>query len=197
MGLRFRHGNLEDVFMSGKAFLRSLALVIATVSLFSVRLAAQDAPSVAEAARRAREQKQNAAKPTRVITDDTLMPAPTPSMPAPPENSAAQSDSAAAPAGKPAESAEDEAKKKEEIEALKREIADKQQSVNLLQREISLAQDTFYSNPDHDHDKAGKEKLDFMQSDAKQQRAELAELQGKLADLAPAAETKSTEPSKP
>lgn len=185
--------------MSGKALLRSLALVIATVSLFSVRLAAQDAPSVAEAARRAREQKQNAAKPTRVITDDTLTPAPTPSMPAPPSpaNSTAQSDSAAAPAGKPAESAEDEAKKKEEIEVLKREIADKQQSVNLLQREISLAQDTFYSNPDHDHDKAGKEKLDFMQSDVKQQQAELAELQSKLADLAPAAETKSTEPSKP
>lgn len=185
--------------MSGKAFLRSVALVIAGVSLFSVRLAAQDAPSVAEAARRAREQKQNAPKPTHVITEDTLAPAPTPSSPAPPSaaNSTAQSDSAAAPAGKPTESAEEEAKKKQEIEALKREIADKQQSVNLMKREISLAQDTFYSNPDHDHDKSGKEKLDSMQSDAKQQQADLAELQGKLADLAPAAETKSTEPSKP
>jgi hypothetical protein len=184
--------------MPGKAFLRSLILVIAAASFFSVRLAAQDAPSVAEAARRTREQKQTAAKPARVVTDDTLTPAPVPSTPAPPApaNSTAPSDTAA-PAGKAAESAEDEAKKKEEIETLKQEIANKQQSVNLLQREISLAQDTFYSNPDHDRDKAGKEKLDSMQSDVKQQQADLAGLQAKLADLAPPAETKSTEPSKP
>jgi predicted RNase H-like nuclease (RuvC/YqgF family) len=183
--------------MPGNTILRSLTLVIAGVSFFSVGLAAQDAPSVAEAARRAREQKQTVAKPARVVTDDTLTPAPSTPASSSPADSTAQSDNPAAPASKPAESAEEEAKKKEEIEALKREIADKQQSVNLLQREIALAQDTFYSSPDHDRDKAGKEKLDAMQSDVKQQRAALAELQAKLADLAPPAETKPAGPSKP
>lgn len=183
--------------MPGNTILRSLALLIAAVGFLSVNLAAQDAPSVAEAARRAREQKQTAAKPARVVTDDTLTPAPSTPPSSSPADSTAQSDKAAAPASKPEESAEEEAKKKEEMEALKRGIVDKQQSVNLLQREIALAQDSFYANPDHDHDKAGKEKLDSMQSDMKQQQADLAELQAKLADLAPPAETKPAEPSKP
>jgi predicted RNase H-like nuclease (RuvC/YqgF family) len=184
--------------MSSKLILRGLALLIAVVFFHSLCLAAQDAPSVAEAARRARE-KQATSKPAKVITDDALTHAPTtPSATASPtpSSSAAQAENApAAPSGEQptAQSDEETAKKKGEIEALKREIADKQQSIKLLQREIALAQDTFYSNPNHEHDRAGNEKLDSMRSDVEQQQAALAELQAKLEALGPVPDSKSSE----
>ena len=63
--------------MSPKNILRSLALLFAAISFFSIRLAAQDdAPSVADAARQARQQKQDAAKPARVIDNDAIPPSP-------------------------------------------------------------------------------------------------------------------------
>jgi len=188
--------------MSAKMILRSLVLLIVGMSCSAIQLAAQDAPSVADAARRSREQKKETTKPAPVVDNDNLPPASAadssaPAAPAAPD-SAAQAQNAPASSDKKegASSSEDE-EKKEKIKALKQEIADKQQSINLLQREIALAQDSFYSNPDHDHDKAGKEKLDSMQSDLSQQQAELAELQAKLAELGPPAETKAPEPSQP
>lgn len=116
--------------MSPKIILRSLALLVLAFCLFSLRLAAQDdAPSVADAARRARQQKQDAAKPAHVIDNDAIPPSPSAS------GSSASSDSnAAAPAdntsaspaaAKPQANPADEAKKKEETETLKKEIADK------------------------------------------------------------------------
>ncbi|MGB9445743.1 MAG: hypothetical protein WBR26_12140, partial [Candidatus Acidiferrum sp.] len=64
--------------MSSKTVLRGLTLLLVTYACFSVRLAAQDdTTSVAEAARRARQQKQEAAKPARVIDNDNLAPSAT------------------------------------------------------------------------------------------------------------------------
>ena len=189
--------------MSRNLILRSLALILAAAPIFAARLAAQDAPSVAEAARRTRQQKQAAAKPVKVVDDDTLAPrraAPaTPPADAVPDSAAAPAENTSAPpdAKKPAADADDEAKKKAEIEALKQEIADKKHSANLLQREISLAQDTYYSNPDHEHDKAGKEKLDSMQADLQQQQADLADLQAKLAALGGSEDSKPAAPPQP
>jgi hypothetical protein len=185
--------------MSPKIILRSLALLLAAFCLFSFRLAAQDdAPSVADAARRARQQKQDAAKPAHVIDNDAIPPSPSVS------SSSASSDSnAAGPAGntsaaaaKPANPA-DEAKKKEETEALNKEIADKKEKINLQQREIALAQDSYYSNPDHEHDIAGKDKLNSMQADLTLAQSELADLQAKLAAAEPPADAKPAEPAKP
>ncbi len=194
--------------MSPKTFLRSLALLLAAFSFFAGRLAAQDQPSVAEAARRAREQKQAAPKPAHVIDNDTLAPSsaapktsledsaaqgasPSPSATPSDSNASDQQEKASAPqAGKGAGSTEDAAEKKAKIDALKQQIADKKESVDLQQREIALAQDTFYSNPDHEHDRDGKAKLDSMQTDLEQQKAELAELQAKLAELGGSADTK-------
>jgi len=188
--------------MSSKIIYRAFALFLVAFFFSSERLAAQDAPSVADAARQAREQKQASSKPAQVIDNDTLAPAPsaptTPakdsvstSAPAAPENGSAPA------ADKPAADSKEEGEKKAKIDALKQEIADKQRSVNLQQREIALAQNTYYSNPDHDHDKTGREKLESMQSDLKDQQGQLAELQAKLAELAPQADAKSPEPSKP
>lgn len=62
--------------MRHKIFSRTFLLLLAAGSIFCLHLTAQEpsAPSVAEAARKAREQKQSAAKPAKVITDDTLHP---------------------------------------------------------------------------------------------------------------------------
>lgn len=194
--------------MSPKTFLRCLALLLAAFSFFAGRLAAQDQPSVAEAARRAREQKQAAPKPARVIDNDSLPPSHSvpanpaadsaateanPATPASPSDSnatAAPENASAAQAEKVTESAEDAAEKKAKIDALKQQITDKKGKVDLQQREIALAQDSFYSNPDHEHDRAGKAKLDSMQADLEQQKTELAELQAKLAELGDSADTK-------
>lgn len=188
--------------MSGKIILRSLALLVAAISFSAIRLAAQDQPSVADAARRSREQKKDTSKPSQVITNDTLPPNPAadssaPAAPAAPDSAAQAKNASASSDKKEAGDSSEDAEKKEKIKALKQEIADKQQSINLLQREIALAQDSFFSNPDHGHDKAGKEKLDSMQSDVKQQQAELAEIQAKLAELGPEPDTKSPETPKP
>jgi len=189
--------------MSSKIIYRAFALFLVAFFFSSSHLAAQDAPSVADAARQAREQKQASSKPAQVIDNDTLAPAP--SAPTTPTKESGPTSAPAAPengptppaADKPAADSKEEAEKKVKIDALKQEIADKQRSVNLQQREIALAQETYYSNPDHDRDKTGKEKLDSMQSDLKEQQGQLAELQAKLAELAPQANAKSPEPTKP
>jgi hypothetical protein len=200
--------------MSGNMILRSLALFVAAVSVSSVRLAAQDQQSVADAARQARQQKQAAAKPAHVVDNDSIPPAPIASTaPSEAASSASASSEANPPApgapstsdlaGKaetpqetPADKEAEEARKKAEIETLKQQIADKQKIVDLQRREIALSQDSYYSNPDHEHDTSGKQKLDSMQSDLKQQQDELVALRAKLGDLAPQAVAKSPEPEK-
>jgi hypothetical protein len=165
--------------------------------------------SVAEAARKAREQKKTAAKPSTVITNDTLKPATpatvqnavaaTESMPG---TSATASTDATAAASGPAETAEpanktseaEAAKKKAEIEALKLQVADKAKEVDLQQRELSLANESYYSRPDFSKDPDGKAKLDAMQSDLAQKKDELAQLKAKLKALAPDSDQKPAAP---
>jgi hypothetical protein len=188
--------------MSSKMILRSFAALFAGFCLAIPLFAQQDdAPSVAEAARRARQQKQDAAKPAHVIDNDAIPPAPAASMGTPlsaanPSDSTGKSpDRAAAPKSE-AEKADDD-KKKADIEALKQEIADKLAKVNLQQREITLAEDSYLSNPDHEHDKAGKENLDSMQADLTQLQAELTRLRAKLGALGAPADEKTPETPKP
>ena len=164
--------------------------------------------SVAEAARKAREQKKTAAKPSTVITNDTLKPATpatvqnavaaTESMPG--TNATASTDAtASAPAETAAEPANttseaEAAKKKAEIEALKLQVADKAKEVDLQQRELALANESYYSRPDFSKDPDGKAKLDAMQSDLAQKKDELAQLKAKLKALAPDADQKPAAP---
>ncbi len=190
--------------MSPKMLLRSLAMLLAALSLVAATLAAQDAPSVAEAARRARQQKQDAAKPAHVIDNDSLPPSHTDSAdssaaastPADANAPAPADKAAATPASGTAEGDADEDRKKAEIAALKQQIADLKEKVNLQQRDIALSQDSFLSNPDHEHDKAGKEKLDSMNADLTQLQSQLADLLTKLNELGGSADNKTPEPPK-
>ena len=157
--------------MLRKTILRLAALFLVAAAFPVLYLAAQetqDAPSVAEAARRAREKKEAASKPATVLTNDTMPATSGPDANAP---GAANAPSATAPSGstassegQPGASAETPEKKKE-IEALKKEIADKQASVDLLRRELALEQDNYFSKQDYQRDTTGKQKLDALQSD--------------------------------
>jgi hypothetical protein len=189
---------------------RTLALILPLACSFALPLAAQDSEntSVAEAARRSREQKKASTKPAPIITDDTLTPAPTPAAAtnAPTgQQSAVTAEGAAAPAGsntpdQNAPSAADEAEqKKKDVEALKQEVAALQGEVDLAQRSLVLDQDAFYSKPDFSNDKDGKVKLDAEQADLKQKQDDLAQLKAKLAGLGVAEEPNKTPapPAKP
>lgn len=151
-----------------------LILMAASTSLlfaagFTMPLRAQSsdtAPSVAEAAKRAREQKKNAAKPGRTITDDNL-PKASPSdpvsvlgtQPAPPSD--VQADAAAA--ASPADAGKAKQKKAEAAAALekaKKELADAESELDVLQRKQALDDDAFHSKPDYEHDTAGRAQLD-------------------------------------
>jgi len=202
-----------------KLMSRRISLRLAIAAIFAAAVLAlttlaqsQDSPaqSVADAARRSREQKKAAVKqPAPVITDDTLKPAaPAQSpeaAPAPPPAPAAQpaADSSSAP-GAPARAAQpapaanagdsDQKAKDSELAKLKQQVADALKSLELVQRELALQQDSYFSNPDHSHDLAGKAKLDAMleQITVKQQavdalKTQLAALQASSGTTAPAA----------
>jgi hypothetical protein len=195
--------------MRHKIITRAFPLLLAASSLLSLRVFAQDpaAPSVAEAARRAREQKQNSGKTAKVITDDTLHPQSANTQDSTgasqsnqnPNGSAASDSTAAnatAPAVQPnaASSSEKDEEKKKELESLKQEIAEKQNDVDLAQRELALASDNYYSKPDFSNDKAGKAQLDNMQTDLNAKKDDLAKLKSKFADLGGVEEAKPQAP---
>jgi len=186
--------------------LRTLALALVALSAAAVEVAAQDEPSVAEAARRARQQKQESQKPAKIVTNDTLPAAPQTNSSATPGESAAPATSAEAPA--PAEGAaanetkrtadtpEDEEQKKAEIDLLHKQIAAKQDEINTQQAMIALDQNTYYSNPDNSRDSAGKAKLDGEKSDLERMQGEINELKAKLQELGEPIPSKTPEPKK-
>jgi hypothetical protein len=205
--------------MNGKRVCVSAILFAAClVGMPSARAQGDQEQSVAEAARKAREQKKTPAKPSEVITNDTLKPA----TPATVQNATAatermpgteatanseataKSDATAAGSstadetkkGQPAKAPSEEeiAEKKAKIEALKQEIADRAQEVDVQQRALALANESYYSRPDFSKDPDGKAKLDAMQSDVAQKKDQLAQLKAKLKELAPDADQKPASP---
>jgi predicted RNase H-like nuclease (RuvC/YqgF family) len=174
--------------MLRKPCLRILVLALVSAVFPACYLAAQesqDAPSVAEAAKRAREKKEAAAaKPANVITNDQI-----PSVPQA-DATALNAPQATTPSGdgssdkNAATGAAGDEKKNAEIDALKKELKDKQEALNLLQRELSLDRDNFFSNPDYQRDLAGKQKLDDLQANLDDKQNELNGLKAKLTELA-------------
>ncbi len=194
--------------MRARLSFTTIALLLGAAISYSPTASAQSSQqdSVAEAARRAREQKKAAARPAPVITDDTFKPAPakpevqTPSADAP-ATSTAPADSEqtqSAAANKTPDAAREAARKKAELAALKQQVEDKQKEVDIAKREFGLESETYYSKPDFSHDREGKARLDAMQTALKQQQDELATLKAKLAATAPEdTDTSKTEAPKP
>jgi enamine deaminase RidA (YjgF/YER057c/UK114 family) len=194
--------------MSRSATLRlALAVVLAATLLSTAALAqSQDTQSVADAARRARDQKKPPAKPAKVITDEDLKPAPqaSPATPASPDAAAANaapasstsSTSAPTASTSPAPDAKDQ-KESKEVTELKAQIKQALDDLNLVLREQSLENDKFYSNTDYVHDTAGKAKLDELIQQASDKQQILDRLKAHLTGLLPPQDTTAPAPPKP
>jgi hypothetical protein len=104
---------------------------------------------VADAARKAREDKKNAAKPKKVYTDDDVKPA----APAPAENPGAAVGAALAAAQQkggdagPAEDPNGEAAWRKKFKAQHDKVAKAESELELLQRELQKAQVEYYPDP--------------------------------------------------
>ena len=181
----------------------TLPLALSLSGLLATQVAAQDSQdtSVAEAARRAQEQKKSTPKSPKVITNDNLPAAPKPDATTPsgtqtPDaatQSAPAADSAAAPAAG-TDAKVGDAAANPEVAALKRQIADQQKEVDLLLRLHALDQDAFLANPDHAKDPQGRAKLDTQQEEIHAKVAELAALKAKLDAIAPGESAKPPAP---
>jgi hypothetical protein len=149
-------------------------------------------PSIAEAARKSREKAKNATKPSKVITDDdldkgnikpgaqglTLDAQPKlETQPPSPEAVADAAASSVAPDPATVVTASDDP----EVAKLKEAIADAEKDAELGRRELALQQDTFFSNPDHEHDTAGKAKLDALEQQINAKQQEIDRLKMRLA----------------
>ena len=185
----------------------AFAVLIAAAFLpLAARAQSQDTQtqSVADAARRAREQKKAADKqPSPVITNDTLKPAAPASssdaaQPAADSSKVGGTSAATGPAGQaaPASSsgdADQKTKDTAEVAREKQQLAEAQKEFDLLQRELALEQDNIYSKTNYASDTAGKAKLDDLKQQVagKQQaldalKARLESLLGTAATTAPA-----------
>ena len=192
-----------------KRFFVHLAFIsaaLAAVAVFIPAASAQDStnPSVAEAARQSRAKKKSD-KPVTVVTDDTLKPLPrsdSASTSGPLEDSTISttpivlttkdSPTPEADEMRAAAAAESDAA----LKALKKQLADAEKNLELSQLNLSLQQDTYFSNPDYMHDKAGKKKLDAIQADVTANQQTVDDLRTKLAALEKKLNVKSTTPPK-
>ena len=171
------------------------ALLLPTASFAQ----SQDTQSVADAARRARDQKKPPAKPAKVITDEDIKPAPQagPASPASPNASSTTAPASAPAAGtSPAPDAKDQ-KESKEVTDLKAQIKQALDDLNLVLREETLENDKFYSNTDYVHDTAGKAKLDELIQQAAQKQQVLDRLKAHLTELLPPQDPKAPAPPKP
>jgi len=157
----------------------------------------QDSQSVAEAARKARDKKKDAAKPAKVITEETLdvkkgdvqsAVAEEDKIAGAPDAKAQQANTSINPAAAnpTAQAAKDE-KLKKELTAAKEQLKQALMDLDLLQRENRLDQDAYYSKPNYGSDAAGKQKLDDEQQQISGKRDEVERLKAKVADLQKAA----------
>ncbi len=177
-----------------RSVLVRIAIVVVGAALFLPMSFAQsqDSQSVAEAARKAREKKKDAAKPAKVITEETLD-----VKKGDVQSAVAEEDKiAGAPDAKPqpansanpaavnstAQAAKDE-KLKRELTAAKEQLKQALMDLDLLQRENRLDQDAYFSKPNYGSDTAGKQKLDDEQQQISSKREEVDRLKAKVADL--------------
>jgi hypothetical protein len=180
--------------------------VVFASALLSVTAFAQSQDSIADAARRTREKKKTAAKPAKVITDETLDVKKGDVQSAAAEQlripGTAETQAQPAPSNAPPSAARDETKAREdeklakELAALKEQIKQAQSDLDLAQREQTLQQDTYFSNPDYVHDTAGKAKLDAIKQQVTDKQQIVDRLKGRLAELQPSSAAPAATPPK-
>jgi hypothetical protein len=186
--------------MHGRCLGFALSLIPAAALLATpVTARPQDAQaspqeSVAEAARRAREQKKNS-KQARVITEDELSRNARPneavnvigSEPKPgtqaPTSSQTPTPSAAVAPRKGSDTDRAAGKLTEQITQLKEQIASAQKDLDFLQRQLTLDSEAFYSQTDFARDTSGQAKLDNEKQQIHDKQQEIDSLKSQLAAL--------------
>lgn len=168
----------------------TIVAVAATMFLPIGFCQSQDSQSVAEAARKAREKKKDAAnKPAKVITDETLDVKKGDVQSAvaeEPQIAGAPDTKNQTTPGVPANAVAKDDKKerlKKELTDLKEQVKQSLMDLDLLQRENRLDQDAYYSQVNYGSDTAGKQKLDDEKQQISNKQDEVARLKAKLADL--------------
>ena len=176
----------------GRSFHLNMALFMACAVIPSrVNAQAQDVTqqnqSVADAARRNREQKKNLVRRARVISDDDLdreyfrsgqEGLNVGSAPALPTAAPGASAAAQAPVPNSKQTKEDV-----EIAVVKARIAGEEIDLDLQRRALALNEDTVYSNPNYTDSHAGKAKLEAEQQRINEKQRQIEDLKGHLAAL--------------
>jgi hypothetical protein len=171
-----------------------VTLPIATLAQSQDAQAQQSAPSdasVADAARRARDQKKNAAKSSKVITDDELdrhefKPGKAGfNVMAPPQlETEPPSAEAVAAAQATGEDAEKEAAAQDaDIASLKLKITQAEKDLDVSRRQLALDQDSYLSKADYAHDTVGQSNLDSERQQINDKQAQIERLKTRLAAL--------------
>jgi hypothetical protein len=150
--------------------------------------------SIAAAARRARENKKEHAKPAKVWDNDNIPTSATSlsvvgnASPAA-DNSANQAANVPAGSAAPAaaNNASADASKKSAVEAdlaaAKERLQTLQNDLDIAQRKFTLDRQTYYAKPDYAADKAGAATLEDEQSQVEAKRQEVADAKKRVADL--------------
>jgi hypothetical protein len=178
--------NLYPVFVFAAACLLLTGLSNTTCA----QSQSDSAPSVAEAARRAREKKKENAKPVRTLTNDDLPAAPAGPTPA------AKGEDAVAPAAnddgekRPPASANDDEKAKARkeynaaaLERAKKQLAQLLSELDIMERKAVLDSDSYYSKTDYASDKEGKANLDAEAQQISDKKQAADELKARVAEL--------------
>jgi len=147
----------------------------------------QDTPSVAEAARRAKQQKKAPKKPARVITEEDVKidPPGTPENPVEDANAPAAAKADAPDPASKGGSKDKQGDKKEpkEVTELKEQIKQAERDLDLQQRRLSLDQEVLYGKTNYSSDKEGLAQIENEKQHIAQKQQELQGLKSKLADL--------------
>jgi hypothetical protein len=213
-------GSAQNVVCNSKSMRNRMSLawlVLLSVTLLTLCLAlptfaeaqpqdaqTQQGQSVSDAARQSREQKKNAAKQARVISNEDLdleyykrgqegfnFGPPAGITTAEPSVNAVVPAELANPAVNPPDkesrpkdkSAEEAASEDAEITKLKEKIKETEEKLKWQQREFALDQDTVYSNPNYTDLQTGKARLDSEQQAINDRQQEIEGLKASLADL--------------
>ena len=88
---------------------------------------------------------------------------------------------AVAETGNFTKAAQELAKAEADLAQLKQQLAIAEKDLNIAQREFALDRQTHYSNPDYQHDAAGKAKLDDLENQISSKKQEVDTLKSKFA----------------
>ena len=178
-------------------FIRPLALITfaAALAFSSAPLPAQNPSTgdpVADAARKAREEKKAAPKPKKVFTDDDVTPKPA-EQPAPAAATATSDSSELATTTKPpttkpaAEQKEDpnsEQAWRKRFSEQRRKISDAETELDVLQREASKADLQYYSDPQKSmREQFSREEINKKNAAIDAKKKDIADLKQQLSDL--------------